>query len=484
MTKHDDVLAAYPKLGQLICGDFRTGGGRGTAPVLNPSRNVQIAEYEMATEQDMDDALAGAWRGYKVWRATSAYERAKVLINIANTMRARREELAGLVSLELGKPYKEALGEVEQAAGMFEWGGEEGKRCYGRIIPAREPGAVQMALREPIGPIAAISSWNAPLITPSRKIGGALGAGCSIILKASELTPACALTIGKIAYECGLPEGVLSIVIGEPVMISGKLMQSDIIRGVTFTGSTRIGKLLTGQAVATMKRPIMELGGHAPVIVMPDIDIEKSIAGAIRTKFRNSGQICTSPTRFMVHEDIYEDYTQAMAEAASKLVIGDAFDPETTMGPLSHQGRVGEMRDFVDDARDRGLRVVTGGETGRNDGAFFRPTVLADTTTDAKVSNVEPFGPIAAMSSFSNLDDALEAANRLPFGLASYVQTGDLKVAQRCITEIEAGSVIVNGWRVSLPETPFGGHKDSGIASEGGVEGIAAFQNVKFAYQI
>lgn len=484
MISRDEALRSYPALGQLIGGDFRRGGGRKKAAVIDPALNTPLADYEAATETDIDDALSAVVAGNKIWRAKPAIERARVLQAMASTMREQRDMLAGLVTLELGKPYRESLIEVELAASMFDWGAEEGKRAYGRVIPSREQGARQFAIREPIGPIAGFVSWNAPLTTPSRKISGALGAGCSIILKASEETPACALEIGRIAYECGLPEGVLSILVGDPILISGKLLGSDVIRGVTFTGSTAVGKELASKAVASMKRPIMELGGHAPVLVFGDVDFEKTVNGAISAKFRNSGQICVSPTRFLVQTSVYNEFTARMAEAASELVVGNGFDPSTTMGPLANKRRVDDMETFVRDARDRGACIVTGGSSIDRQGAFFEPTVLADVSTEALVSNIEPFGPIASISPFTDLDEAISTANRLPFGLASYVMTNNIQTAHRCASEIEAGIIIVNSWRASLPETPFGGHKDSGLALEGGVEGIQAFQNTKFIYQI
>jgi succinate-semialdehyde dehydrogenase / glutarate-semialdehyde dehydrogenase len=289
--------------------------------------------------------------------------------------------------------------------------------------------------------------------------------------------------LGQIAYECGLPDGALSILNGDPAMISDKLLGSDVIRGVTFTGSTNIGKLLTGKAVSTMKRPIMELGGHSPVIVCADVDIDKTVLGAIGAKYRNAGQICVSPTRFLVHSSIYEEFTGCMAEAASKLVVGNGFDPSTTMGPMANMRRVSEMKAIVDDAHNRNIRVLTGGSAPDREGAYFDPTVLADVTVDALSANVEPFGPVALMTPFDDLGDALTIANRLPFGLAAYVMTNNIQTAQRCTSQIQAGNVIVNAWRATLPETPFGGHKESGLASEGGIEGLLAFQNIKLIYQ-
>lgn len=482
MTTRSEARAHYPQIGQLIGGAFETGGARARADILDPTTGDVLGQYPVATEADIDRALAAAQRGFDVWRKTPAFERAKVLRKVADVMRANTEELARLVTLELGKPWKEAVAEVEQAAGMWEWAAEEGRRAYGRIIPSRESASRQLALREPLGPVAAFGSWNAPLITPSRKMSGALGAGCSIIMKASEEVPACALALGRIAYECGLPEGALSILVGDPVMISERLIDSPVIRGVTFTGSTQVGKALSARAAAMMKRPIMELGGHAPVLIFDDVNVEAVANAAAAAKFRNSGQVCISPTRFLVQKKIFGAFTEALAAAANRLVIGDGFEPATTMGPLIRPRRVAAMENFVADARQRNLAIAAGGAAIARDGYFYAPTVIAGAGTDALVSNVEPFGPIAVTSSFDTYDEAIALANRLPFALAAYVQAENVHTVNRAIDDVQAGNVICNGWRVSLPETPFGGHKESGLFTEGGIEGLAAFQNIKFAY--
>lgn len=480
-TRHE-ARTHYPELGQLIGGAYETGGGRVMRDVVDPTTGVPLGQYPEATEADIARALAAAERGFAVWRKRSAFERAKVLRKVADTMRARAEELARLVSLELGKPWKESIAEVEQAAGMWEWYAEEGKRAYGRLIPPREAYARQMVTPEPIGIVAAFGSWNAPLITPSRKMAGALGAGCAIIMKASEEVPACALAIGRIAYECGLPEGALSILVGDAVLLSERLIDAPAVRGVTFTGSTQIGKQLSTRAVAQMKRPIMELGGHAPVLVFDDVDIAATARAAAAAKFRNSGQICIAPTRFYVQRKVYEAFNEALAEAARELVLGCSFEAKTTMGPLVHPRRVRAMESFVTDARERQHRILAGGGAVEGDGCFFAPTVIADITLDTLVSNVEPFGPIAATAPFDTYEEAVGLANRLPFALAAYVRSSNVHTINRAIEDVEAGSVICNGWRVSLPETPFGGHKDSGLFAEGGVEGLQAFQNLKYAY--
>ncbi len=473
----------YPNLQLLIAGRWVGAEGRKTEPVLNPSTEAVLAKLPHATPADIDEALAAAAKGFQVWRRVSAQERAKILKRTADLMRERREYLAHLITLELGKPIAEARLEVEQAAGMFEWNAEEGKRAYGRVIPARAENIQQMMVKEPVGPIAAFSPWNAPTITPSRKISGALAAGCSVIIKPSEETPATALAIGSMLLEAGLPEDVVSIVFGDPVAISRQLIESPIIRGITFTGSTDVGKLLASMAVQGMKRMTLELGGHAPVVVFDDVNVDAVAKAAASAKYRNGGQVCTSPTRFYVHQSIHDRFVEAFAAHANSIAVGDGFDAATVMGPLANARRVEAMEAFVADARTRNIRIAAGGERTGNRGFFYRPTLLENVGNDSMAANVEPFGPLAMTTPFRTFDDVVALANRLPFGLAAYAMTNDLSRARAISAAIESGNVVVNHWQVSLPETPFGGYKDSGVGSEGGIEGLAAFQNTKFVSQ-
>ena len=476
-----EAAANYPELGQLIGERFEPSRADQSIKVLDTTTGNTLGAFTPATEEDVDRAIAAAAQGHKVWSKMSAVDRARILRKTADTIRERSDEIAALCVLELGKPFVQAKAEVEQAAGMWEWAAEEGRRAYGRIIPSRVANSRSMVTVEPLGPIAAFSSWNAPLTTPSRKMAAALGAGCSLVLKAASETSACALALGKIAYESGLPDGALSILIGKSAMISEKMLSSNVFHGTTFTGSTSVGILLATQAVQTMKRPIMELGGHAPVLVFDDVDVAKTSALAATAKYRNSGQICTSPTRFFVQKAIYEEFVEGLVKGAQSQVLGCGFEPETTMGPLAHARRVTEMNGMVTDAENRGHRVFSGGQKIDLDGFFFEPTIIADATTETLISNEEPFGPIAAVTPFETYDEAIALANRLPFALASYVQTSNVTTINRAIDDIEAGNVIGNGWQVSLPETPFGGHKMSGLGMEGGIEGIQAFQKIKYA---
>jgi succinate-semialdehyde dehydrogenase/glutarate-semialdehyde dehydrogenase len=474
------MTQSYPDLPLIIGGRRVAGGGRATTDVLNPANAQVLGPLPNASEADVDEALNAASRSFPAWRAVSAYERARILKKTAALMLERKEMLARVITLELGKPTADSRLEVDQAAGMFEWYAEEARRAYGRVIPARRNKLQLQALREPIGPIAAFAPWNAPAITPSRKLAGALAAGCTVVLKPAEETPATALAIADMLIEAGLPDGVMSLLFGNPVEISCRLLASSVIKGISFTGSTVVGKALARQCVEGMKRMTLELGGHAPVIVCGDVNAEKAGASAAAAKFRNSGQICTSPTRFYIHSSIYAEFCSAFAKAANAITVGDGFDPASKMGPLAHARRVDHIEGLVSDARKRGVKVAVGGDRCGDRGFFYRPTLLTDFNEECEAANIEPFGPLALASPFESLEEALTRANRVPFGLASYAMTHDIRNISTISALMESGNLIVNHWQVSLPETPFGGHKESGYGSEGGVEGLQAFQNVKF----
>ncbi|MET0971562.1 MAG: NAD-dependent succinate-semialdehyde dehydrogenase [Tardiphaga sp.] len=476
-------MTDYPALTLFIDGKWRSGEGRAAGPVLNPSTGAVLGELPYASEADCDEALASSARGHEVWRKTSPVERGRILIKAAALIQERAEQIASLITLELGKPIAESRVEVETAAGIFVWNAEEGRRAYGRVIPSRNRAIQQIAVREPLGPIAAFAPWNAPAITPARKISSALAAGCSVIIKPAEETPATALAIAAALADAGLPAGVLNVVFGDPELISQKLLGSNITRGLTFTGSTQVGKKLGALAVQTMKKMTLELGGHAPVLIFGDVDPEAAAASAVMAKFRNAGQVCTSPTRFFVHESIHDRFAAKLSELADKIAVGDGFAASTKMGPLAHARRIDAIEAFVEDAHERGIKVSAGGERCGNQGFFYRPTVLTGVDDACMASNVEPFGPLATTAPFATMDDAIRLANRLPFGLASYVMTHDMRNASAVTEAIQSGNVIVNHWQASLPETPFGGYRDSGIGSEGGIEGLQEFQTVKYISQ-
>lgn len=468
---------------QYIDGAWRTGQGGTSSPVFNPATEEVHAELPHASPADVGDAVAAAARAFSTWRRVPAMERATLVRGIGDTLRARKEDIACRITRELGKPLGEARKEVDTAAEMFDWAAEEARRSYGRLIPARSPGVTQSAVLEPVGPVAAFSGWNAPLITPSRKISGALAAGCSIVIKPSEETPSVALAIAEAAAEVGLPSGLLNMVFGDPAAIADQLLDAPDIAMVTFTGGTSIGKQIGAKAAATMKRATLELGGHAPVVVCDDVDVEAVVRSAVATKFRNAGQVCTSPTRFYVQEGIYARFADLFVQAAQALRVGDGLHDGVQMGPLKNARRRDAVERMVADARRGGITVAAGGERLEGRGFFYPPTVLLDFPDECLAANEEPFGPIAMLRPFGTLDDAVTQANRLPFGLAAYVFTRDVTRARHLAEAVESGVVCVNEWQASLPETPFGGVKDSGLGSEGGIEGLREFQRTKCVRQ-
>jgi succinate-semialdehyde dehydrogenase/glutarate-semialdehyde dehydrogenase len=470
----------YGGLSLYINGEWRKGSGRTVESVLNPATGTALAELPHATTQDLDDALETSQAAFRKWRSVAPYDRSKILRRVADLIRGRLEEIARLITLEQGKPLHESRAELSNTADMFEWFAEEGRRAYGRIIPGRSVGGRGMVLKEPVGPAAAFAAWNAPAQTMSRKVGAALAAGCSIIYKPSEETPATPLFIARLFEEAGLPAGVLNVVFGKPAEVSAHLLASPIVRKVSFTGSVAVGRLLARLASDHLQRMTMELGGHAPVLVLPDADIESVAKGAVATKFRNAGQVCVSPTRFLVHESVHDRFVDAFVKIANDIRVGDGLDPSTRMGPLANPRRVEAMERFMTDARQRGITVACGGTRMGNAGFYYKPTVLVDAPLDSLAMNSEPFGPLAVTRRFSHLDDAISEANRLPYGLAAYAFTQSAKIINHLADNIECGQLAVNNFVVSTPETPFGGVKDSGYGSEGAIEGVDAFLSTKF----
>ena len=468
---------------QFIAGEFRQGTSDTRFTVFNPSNGQALGDYAHASRTDVEEAVAAAAEAFRTWRKTSALERSALLRRVASLMRERGAAIAEQIARELGKPYGEAQKEVVTAAEMFEWASEEVRRIYGRTIPARGEGITQTVVWEPIGPVAAFAGWNAPAITPSRKISGALAAGCTIVIKPSEETAGVALHIARVIQDAGIPDGVVNMVFGEPGEIADILCAAPQIAMVTFTGATSIGKVIGSKAALTMKRATLELGGHAPVVVCDDVDVDRVVRMAVATKYRNAGQVCTSPTRFLVQSPIFDVFCEKFVEAAKAVKVGDPFDSATQMGPLKNLRRLEAIERMVQDARQRGLKVAAGGERIGSEGFFYRPTVILQPTLDSDAATIEPFGPVALISAFDQLDDAIAEANRLPFGLAAYAYTNQLSRAHRLAHEIDSGVVCINEWQASLPETPFGGHKDSGLGSEGGIEGIQEFLRIKCVRQ-
>lgn len=467
--------ALYPDLRLLIGPDWVGGGGRAVRPVTNPATRAVLGELPVATADDIDRALRAAASGFPAWRRTSPFDRARVLRRGADLIRERQEAIATAMTLEQGKVLAESRREVAVAADLFDWFAEEGRRVDGRVIAGRGPHQRFLALKEPVGPVAAFTPWNFPATGPARKVAAALAAGCSVILKAAEETPATAILLAECLLDAGLPPCVLNLVFGEPAAISSQLIAAETIRKVSFTGSIPVGRHIARLAGDRAIPLTLELGGHAPVIVLADVDVEAVATQALAAKTRNAGQVCIAPTRFFVAREIHATFVDALAEKAARIVVGDGLAPDSQMGPLANPRRMEAMRTYTSDAVTQGARLVTGGAPDGPDGSFWRPTVLDAVPDAARIMREEPFGPVAVVQPVVDAADALRRANALPFGLAAYLFTRDGEAALRLADGIEAGLVGVNSFQVTLPETPFGGVKDSGYGSEGGREGLEAY---------
>ena len=472
--------ATYPSTSLFINGQWQDAADGKTLAVFNPATGKEIGRVAHAAKVDLDRALDAALKGFETWRDMTAADRSKIMRKAAGLMRERAEAIGRLLTQEQGKPLVEAKGEALAAADIIEWFAEEGFRVYGRIVPPRGNLAIrQMVLKDPVGPVAAFTPWNFPINQVVRKVGAALSAGCSMLVKAPEETPAGPAELIRAFADAGLPPGVLGLVYGNPAEISSYLIQHPVIRKITFTGSTVVGKQLAAMAGQHMKRVTMELGGHAPVIVAEDADIALAIKSTGAAKFRNAGQVCISPTRFLVHKSIRNDFATALAKHAQALKVGDGLAEGTQMGPLANPRRLTAMAEFTKDAVDRGATVLAGGERIGDVGNFWQPTILADVPLEAKVFNDEPFGPMAAIRSFDTLDDAIAEANRLPYGLAGYAYTKSLKNADLLSRRVEVGMLWINMPAMPSAEMPFGGVKDSGYGSEGGPEAVEAYLNTR-----
>ncbi len=458
----------YPRIGLLIDGDWIYD--RPTlCEVENPSTEAIIGTVPKATEADLQAALASSARGFEVWRKTPPSERAALMRRAAALVRQRAEEIAPIFVLESGRTLAEVRAEIERSATFLDWDAEEIRRIYGRIVPT-DPPIQQYVVREPVGPVAAFTPWNVPMSAPSRKISASLATGCSIILKPAEDTPATACLFAQCFIDAGLPKGVLNVVFGDPDQVSRTLVLSPVTRLVTLTGSIRVGKRLCRLAVETMKPVLMELGGHAPVLIDESVDPANVARLAAQWKFRMAGQFCSAPSRFLVHEKVYADFVAALVREADALKVGDGFMPGVQMGALANRRRLAAMEGFVQDAVARGARVAAGGERLGNRGWFFKPTVLADVPLDAQVMVEETFGPLAPCMAVGSMEQALEISNSLQMGLAGFVFTNDMATADRLTQGLQVGSVALNCFTSPGADAPFGGYRESGIGREGGPE--------------
>ncbi|MDR4124469.1 aldehyde dehydrogenase family protein [Yanghanlia caeni] len=467
-----------------IDGEFLSGEGRKTQDIINPATHEVLGQLPHATRADLDRALNAAARAFETWRDSSPMQRSEILRKVAQLSRERAQEIGRNMTLDQGKPLAESVGEITTCADHADWHAEECRRIYGRVVPPRSPEVHQYVVREPVGVCAAFTPWNFPFNQAIRKICAAIGAGCTIILKGPEDAPSAVVAIARMFHDAGLPPGVLNIVWGVPAEVSDYLIRSPIVRKVSFTGSVPVGKQLAALAGAHMKRITMELGGHSPVLVFDDADVPRAAKMLARFKIRNAGQVCVSPTRFYVHQKIYDAFLETFVETLRGIKVGNGLEADTQMGPLAHARRVPVMTRFVEDSLARGGKVVLGGEPMGGTGNYFPPTVITDIPEDAMIMTEEPFGPVAPVVPFNDTEAVIRQANALPFGLSSYVFTNSLQTANRVSRALEAGMVNINHFGSALPETPFGGVKDSGIGSEGGSETFDGYLVTKFVTSV
>jgi succinate-semialdehyde dehydrogenase/glutarate-semialdehyde dehydrogenase len=474
----------YQDVLMYIDGEWGPSSSGETTEVTNPATDEVIGTIPSANRADLDRALHAAEKGFQVWRYTSAFERSKLMRRAGELLRERADAIARLMTLEQGKPVAQARAETLAAADIIDWFAEESRRTYGRIVPARVPGAYQLVIKDPVGPVAAFTPWNFPINQIVRKLSAALAAGCSIIVKAPQETPASPAELIRAFADAGVPAGVVNLVFGAPAEISQYLIPHPLIQKISFTGSTEVGKQLAALAGSHMKRATMELGGHGPALVFNDADLDAAVSNLVSGKFRNAGQVCVAPTRFIVQKRVFSEFTERFVEAAKKIRVGNGLDAGTEMGPLINRRRLLALEELTADAVAKGAVLKTGGRRIGNTGCYFEPTVLVDVPLQARAMNEEPFGPMALINSYDTEEDMFAEANRLPYGLAAYAYTRSAKTTHELSARIASGMISINHNGLSLPEVPFGGIKDSGYGSEGGSEGIEPYLNVKFVTQL
>jgi succinate-semialdehyde dehydrogenase/glutarate-semialdehyde dehydrogenase len=474
----------YEKFGQFIDGKWQKAEKGETYEVINPATEEILGKASRASEADVNKALKSAEKGLQVWKNTPPWQRSKIIRKIADLIRERTDVLAKWLTLEVGKPLTEAAGEVGGAADIFEWNSEETKRIYGQIVESRFENTRMFVKYEPVGVVAALVPWNFPIILASRKISTALGAGCSVICKPDVITPGCVMELMNIINDAGVPPGVVNLLSGDPAAISSQLISSDIIKKVSITGSTRVGKLILKQAADKVQRVTMELSGHSPFIVFDDVDINKVTDMAITAKFRNNGQVCISPNRFYIHESKKDEFTKMLVAKATKLKIGNGLDKDTILGPLCTEKRLKEIEALVETTKKEGAKVLCGGRrpAGFNKGYYYEPTIFDDVKDDFTIMKQEPFGPLVPILTFKDTDEVIKRANDNDLGLASYICTNSLEKAHRVSEQMETGTCAVNTPAVAFAEVPFGGMKQTGYGREGGSMAIKDYLNIKYTH--
>ncbi len=474
----------YEKYGQFTDGKWHKSSTGETYEVINPANEEVLGQASKASPEDVNKALLSAQKGLEVWKKTPPWQRAYVLRRIADKMREKQDILAKWMTLEVGKPFAEAKGEVNGAADIYEWNAEETKRIYGQTVESRFEDTRVHVYYQPVGVVAALVPWNFPLVLSARKISTALAAGCSVIVKPDVITPGVVMEQVEICRECGVPPGVVNLLSGDPPSIAQQLISSDIVKKISITGSSRVGKLILKQAADKVQRVTMELSGHSPFIVFDDADIKKATDMAIAAKFRNNGQVCISPNRFYIQESKKDEFVNLFIEKTKKLKIGDGMDPDVQLGPLTTKKRLNEIEELVETTKKEGAKVLLGGKRpqGFNKGYFYEPTVFDNVKDDFTIMKVEPFGPLVPMLSFKSFDEVIERANNHELGLSSYICTNSMEKAHRASELMETGTVAVNTPLVAIAEAPFGGIKQAGYGREGGSMAIKDYLNVKYTH--
>ena len=470
----------YMRQANLIGGDWVQADSGATIDVINPATGLKIGAVPKAGKAETRRAIEAAGKAFKSWRKTSALERSKLLHKLADALLDNQDSLAELLTMEQGKSLTESKGEIGSSAAYVRWFAEEGRRTYGDIVPSPWPDRRILINREPVGVIAAITPWNFPSSMLARKIGPALAAGCTTVVKPASQTPYSGLAWGALCEEVGIPQGVVNIVTGSAGEIGDEICENPTVRKITFTGSTEVGKILLQKAASTVKKVSMELGGNAPFLVFDDADLDRAVAGAIAAKYRNSGQTCVCTNRFYVQAGIHDAFVEKLAEASRKLKVGAGLDEGTQQGPLIDERAVEKVEEFVADALAKGGKVVAGGKRHALGGTFFEPTVISGATTDMRFTEEEIFGPVAPVYRFEKEEDAVALANDTIYGLACYFYTGDLGRAFRVMEGLKYGLVGVNEGMITTPEAPFGGMKESGLGREGGHQGIDDYLDTKY----
>ena len=473
------MTVSYPNTELFINGKWRAASSNDWLDVINPATEESVGKVAVAQISDLDEALDAANAAFKLWRNTPPFARYKIMRRAADLLRERADSVAKIMTIEQGKPIAEATGETMLGADTIDWYAEEGRRAYGRVIPSQLANVNQIIIKEPVGPVAAFSPWNFPINQAVRKISGAVAAGCSIILKGPEDTPASCAELVRAFVDAGIPDGVINLVYGVPADISNYLIPHPIIKKISFTGSTAVGKELASLAAQHMKLSTMELGGHAPAIVFNDADLTAALDVLTTQKFRNAGQVCVAPTRFLVQDELYEKFVDGYVKLAKEVKLGNGLDSSTSMGPLAHDRRLAAVEELVQDAVDLGAKIHCGGQRPKNVGYFYPPTVLTGVPKSARMMNEEPFGPVIPISSFKTVDEVLMEANRLPYGLSAYAYTASSETADRVGREIESGIIGINHHGQPAVETPFGGIQDSGQGKENGSEGLESYMHSK-----